>query len=251
MFESNAVISVVMPLYNEEAMVADTVSDVLARAETFELIIVDDFSTDKSYEIVSKLAEADKRIKLFKNEANRGKGYSVRKGIEACSGKIILVQDADREYSPSDYPMLIDPILSGKADVVYGSRFLGGQGRVLYFRHELGNRLLTFISNLLTDINLTDMETCYKAFRREVIQNINLESDRFGFEVEVTAKIAKARHLRIYEVPITYNGRTYEEGKKITWKDGIAALWHMIRFNLLTCSAESFKKNWKELEIKE
>ncbi len=230
-----------MPLYNEEKTVALTIADVLARPETAELIVVDDCSTDKSLEIVEELAKKDSRIKIFKNEKNKGKGYSLRKGFEHATADIVIIQDADREYSPSDYPILIRPILEGKADVVYGSRFHGGPGRVLYFKHQLGNKFLTFISNLLTDLNFTDMETCYKVFKREVIQNIKLESDRFGFEVEITAKIAKNRKLRIFEVPITYNGRTYEEGKKITWRDGIAALFHMIKFNIFTGTKDSFK----------
>lgn len=236
------ILSVIMPLYNEEKYVALTVADVLARPETAELIIIDDCSTDNSLKIVQELAEKYKKIKILRNEVNRGKGFSLRKGIEAASAEIVIIQDADREYSPSDYPILLAPILEGKADVVYGSRFQGGAGRVLYFKHQLGNKLLTFISNLLTDLNFTDMETCYKVFKREVIQNIKLESDRFGFEVEITAKIAKDRKLRIFEVPISYNGRTYDEGKKITWRDGIAALFQMIKYNLLTGKEDSFKK---------
>jgi glycosyltransferase involved in cell wall biosynthesis len=243
---SKKILSVIMPLYNEEETVALTISEVLCRPETGELIIIDDASKDKSYEIAKSFSEKDPHVKLLKNEVNKGKGASLRRGISEAKFDIVIIQDADREYSPSDYPTLIAPIVSGNADVVYGSRFHGGPGRVLYFRHELGNKFLTFLSNLLTDINLTDMETCYKVFRREVIQNIILVSDRFGFEVEITAKIAKAKHLKIYEVPITYNGRTYEEGKKITWKDGLAALWHMIRFNLLTRSKKSFKTSWKK-----
>ncbi len=238
-------LSVVMPLYNEEGTVHLTVADVLARPETAELIIVDDCSTDKSLEVVEALAAKDARIKVLRNEVNRGKGFAVRKGIEAATAELVLIQDADREYSPSDYPVLLAPIVSGRADVVYGSRFHGGPGRVLYFKHELGNRLLTFISNLLTDLNFTDMETCYKVFKREIVQNIKLESDRFGFEVEITAKIAKDRSLRIFEVPISYNGRTYEEGKKITWRDGIAALFHMVKYNILTGKPESFKNPTK------
>ncbi len=245
MINTRNILSVIMPLYNEEKTVELTITDVLNRHETAELIIVDDHSTDKSFELIKKLAEKNPKIKIFQNEFNRGKGYSVRRGIEVASANIVIIQDADREYSPSDYPVLIEPIISGKADVVYGSRFQGGTGRVLYFKHELGNRLLTFISNLLTDLNFSDMETCYKAFRREIIQDIILESERFGFEVEITAKIAKNRQLRIFEVPISYNGRTYEEGKKITWKDGIAALFHMIKYNLLTSKAESFKTPMK------
>ncbi len=239
--KTGKILSVVMPLYNEEGTVHLTVADVLARQETAELIIVDDCSTDKSLDVVEALAAKDARIKVLRNEVNRGKGFAVRRGIDAATAEIVLIQDADREYSPSDYPVLLAPIISGRADVVYGSRFHGGPGRVLYFKHELGNRLLTFISNLLTDLNFTDMETCYKVFRREVIQNIKLESDRFGFEVEITAKIAKDRSLRIFEVPISYNGRTYEEGKKITWQDGIAAIFHMVKYNILTGKPESFK----------
>ena len=154
-----------------------------------------------------------------------------------ATGDVVIVQDADLEYDPRDYPKLLQPIEDGKADVVYGSRFQGGPGRVLYYKHMLGNQFLTFLSNMLTDLNLTDMETCYKAFKREVIQNIRLESNRFGFEPEVTAKVSRMQDVVIYEVPISYNGRTYEEGKKITWKDGAAALWHIFKYNVLNDSA--------------
>ncbi len=246
--KNEKVLSVVIPVYNEGKTICEILDEVLARPETAEIIAVDDASKDDSREIIRKYAEkADGRVRLFWHDMNKGKGAAIRKGFDEAKAPIVIIQDADKEYSPTDYPVVIGPILDGKADVVYGSRFHGGAGRVLYFKHQLGNKLLTFISNLLTDINLTDMETCYKAFRREVIQNINLDSDRFGIEVEMTAKFAHARRLRIYEVPISYHGRTYEEGKKITWKDGIAAFWHMIKYNILQRKSKFYKKPWNEV----
>ncbi len=175
------------------------------------------------------------------------KGAATRRGFDEATAPFVIIQDADLEYSPDDYPVILKPLLNGKVDVVYGSRFQGGTGRVLYYRHLLGNKFLTFLSNIFTDLNFTDIETCYKAFKREVIQNIKLESNRFGIEVELTAKIAKVKGLRIFEVPISYNGRTYDEGKKITWKDGIAAIWHIIKFNLFKNSKTFYKEDWKKI----
>jgi len=246
---SEKCLSVVIPVYNEEQTVCDILDAVSARPETAEIVIINDASKDDSLAVIERyLADHSKLpIKLLCQEKNMGKGAAIRRGFEEASADIVIIQDADQEYTPDDYPVVLGPILEGKAEVVYGSRFQGKAGRVMYFRHRMGNQLLTFLSNLLTDINLTDMETCYKAFRREVIQNINFSCNRFGIEVEITAKVAWARKLRIYEVPISYHGRTYEEGKKITWKDGIAALWYMMKFNILSRKKKFYKKPWPEV----
>jgi glycosyltransferase involved in cell wall biosynthesis len=226
-------LSIVVPVYNEKR----TITRVLERIEKTpyekEIILVDDFSTDGTREVLRGL-ETSKQVpsaKYFYHAVNQGKGAALRTGIASTTGDIVLVQDADLEYDPSDYGVLIQPIITGLADVVYGSRFLSGPHRVLFFWHSLGNRLLTLLSNMFTDLNLTDMETGYKAFRREVFSKITIEENRFGFEPEITAKIAKLR-CRIYEVPISYFGRDYSEGKKITWKDGIAALYFIAKYNL-------------------
>jgi len=246
--KSEKVLSVVIPVYNEAKTICEILDDVVRRPETAEIIVVDDASKDNSREIIQKYADkSDGKVRLFCQDRNKGKGAAIRRGFDEARHPIVIIQDADREYSPEDYPVMIEPIVSGKADVVYGSRFHGGAGKVLYFRHRMGNKFLTFVSNVLTDISLTDMETCYKAFKREVIQNLNLDSDRFGIEVELTAKFAHARKLRIYEVPIDYHGRTYDEGKKITWKDGIAAIWHMIKYNRLQRKSKFYKKPWQEV----
>ncbi|MFA6290727.1 MAG: glycosyltransferase family 2 protein [Victivallales bacterium] len=245
---SEKILSVVIPVYNEAKTINVILDEVLARPETAEIIVVDDASKDNSKELIQKYVDrGDGRVRLVCQEVNHGKGAAIRRGFDEAKAPIVIIQDADNEYSPEDYPVIIAPIISGKADVVYGSRFQGAAGRVLYYKHRLGNKVLTSFSNLLTDINLTDMETCYKAFKREVIQNINLDSERFGIEVEMTAKFAHARVLRIYEVPISYNGRTYEEGKKITWKDGVAAIWHMIKYNILLNKSRFYKKPWNEV----
>jgi glycosyltransferase involved in cell wall biosynthesis len=225
-------LSVVMPVYNERATLRQAVERVLAVPLDLELLCVDDGSRDGSPEILAELQKQYPQLQVLLQSRNQGKGAALRRGIREARGDYVIIQDADLEYDPGDYDLLLDPLLQGKADVVYGSRFLGGAPhRVLYFWHSVGNNLLTLLSNCLTNINLTDMETCYKAFRREVIQSIPLEEDGFGFEPEITVKVAK-RRLRIYEVGISYFGRTYEEGKKIGWKDGLRAVWCLLKYSL-------------------
>jgi glycosyltransferase involved in cell wall biosynthesis len=226
-------LSVVMPVYNERATLRYVVERVLSVAPMeLELICVDDGSRDGSLEILAELQTEHAQLRVFQQPRNLGKGAALRRGFEEATGDFVIIQDADLEYDPHDYPALLDPLIQGKADVVYGSRFLGsGPHRVLYFWHSVGNWLLTLLSNCLTNINLSDMETCYKAFRREIIQSIPIQEERFGFEPEITVKIAK-RHLRIYEVGISYWGRTYEEGKKIGWRDGVRALWCLLKYSI-------------------
>jgi glycosyltransferase involved in cell wall biosynthesis len=225
-------LSVVMPVYNERQTLRAVVERVLAVPLEIELICVDDGSRDGSREILDELKTQYPALRPFLQPKNMGKGAALRRGIQEATGDFVVIQDADLEYDPADYPALLEPLIQGKADVVYGSRFLGSQPhRVLYFWHSVGNRLLTLLSNCLTNINLSDMETCYKVFRREVIQSIPIEENRFGFEPEITVKVAK-RRLRIYEVGIGYWGRTYEEGKKIGWKDGFRALWCLLKYSI-------------------
>ena len=226
-------LSVVIRVYNEAATLESLVERVLAVGiDHVEVICVDDGSTDGTREVLRERIEP-KGIRVILHERNRGKGAALRSGFQAATGDMIIVQDADLEYDPADYPKLIEPILSGRADVVFGSRFVGGEPhRVLYFWHYLVNRGLTLLSNLLTNLNLTDMEVCYKVFRREILEQIEIEEDRFGFEPEITAKVAKLG-CRIYEVGISYSGRTYEDGKKIGWRDGFAALRCIFKYNLL------------------
>src|SRR5215813_13994603 len=225
-------LSVLIPVYNERTTLSRVVENVLAVPLEMEIVCDDDGSTDGSREILSELQKRYPQVRAFLQPRNMGKGAALRRAIQEATGDFVIIQDADLEYDPSEYPMLLEPLIQGKADVVYGSRFLGGRPhRVLYFWHSVGNSLLTLFSNALTDLNLTDMETCYKVFRREVIQSIRLEEDRFGFEPEVTVKIAK-QGWRVYEVGISYSGRTYEEGKKIGWKDGVRALWCLLKYSL-------------------
>lgn len=226
-------LSVVIPVFNERATIQKLVHAVLAvdlpELER-ELVIVDDASTDGTVNILNEMLEDDDRIRVFYHDRNQGKGAALRTGFSECRGDVVIIQDADLEYDPRDYPCLLEPILDGRADVVYGSRFTGGAShRVLYYKHYLGNKVLTALSNVFTDLNLTDMETCYKVFRGDIIRSIEIEESRFGFEPEITAKLAN-KNCRFYEVGIRYDGRTYEEGKKITWKDGVRAVWCIFKY---------------------
>jgi len=224
-------LSVVMPVYNEEATLAEIVARVQKTPFEKEILLVNDGSKDRSAEIMGGLAAQYENVRCFHHAENSGKGAALSTGFQQVTGDIVLVQDADLEYDPADYGVLLRPILEGKADVVFGSRFLGGPyARVHMYWHYVGNRTLTTISNMFTNLNLTDMETCYKVFRREVIQSITIEEDRFGFEPEVTAKVAQA-HWRVYELGISYNGRTYDEGKKIGWRDGVRAVECILKYS--------------------
>jgi glycosyltransferase involved in cell wall biosynthesis len=231
-FLVSPLLSVVVPVYNERATVEELVDRVLAVGVDKEIILVDDGSTDGTRDILGQYVDRPGLHVVFQPK-NMGKGAALAEGFRHATGDIVIIQDADLEYNPAEYPTLIQPILDNLADVVYGSRFVGGSSRrVLYFWHSVGNRFLTLVSNMLTDINLSDMETCYKVFRREIIQQMPLRSQRFGFEPEITVKIAKARY-RIYEVGISYAGRTYAEGKKIGWRDGVEALWTLLYYRFL------------------
>ncbi|HEX5020740.1 MAG TPA: glycosyltransferase family 2 protein [Candidatus Binatia bacterium] len=230
-------LSVLVPVYNEERTLEEIVRRVCAVPIAKEIIFVDDGSKDRSREILTRLQEENQRrsdplnnFTVFFQEQNQGKGAAIKAALGQVTGDVVIIQDADLEYDPKDYPSLIEPIQAGLADVVYGTRFAGGGAhRVLFFWHSLGNRLLTLLSNMLTNLNLSDMEVGYKVFRADILKGVDLQSKRFGFEPEITMKLAK-KQCRFYEVPIAYHGRTYEEGKKITWKDGLAALYYMIRF---------------------
>ena len=243
-------VSVVIPVYNERG----TIEEILARVQAVEIekeiIIIDDGSTDGTRALLEQLSQSSQQnpavfvlpstgrqlrtdnIRVFIQEKNQGKGAALRRGMKEANGENVLIQDADLEYDPQDYHGLLDPIKQGRADVVYGSRFLGGPHRVLYYWHSNVNWLLTLVSNMLTDLNLTDVWTCYKVFRREVVEKLELKEDRFGFEPEITARVAQNKNWRVYEVPISYYGRTYAEGKKITWKDALPGLWSTIRYSL-------------------
>lgn len=227
-------LTVVIPVYNEETYIKDIVAAVQRVEVEKDLVIVNDCSTDRTGERINELAREYPNVSVFHHDVNQGKGAALRTGISKATGDIVIIQDADLEYDPGEYPKLIAPILSGNADVVFGSRFAGGETRrVLYYWHSLGNQFLTLLSNMVTNLNLTDMETCYKVFRREVIQGITIEENRFGFEPEITAKLAAKKGLRIYEVSISYRGRTYEEGKKIGWRDGVRAIYCILKYGLL------------------
>ena len=224
-------LSVVVPCFNEESTIATLVAQVLASPWVAQVVVVDDGSSDRSREILAGLT--DPRVTVVLHERNRGKGAALRTGFSRATADFVVVQDADLEYDPSEYGVMLEPLLDDRADVVFGSRFLSGRPhRVLYFWHSMGNRFLTLLSNMFTDLNLTDMETCYKCFRRSVIQSIEIEEDRFGFEPEITAKLARGK-FRIYEVGISYSGRTYAEGKKIGWRDGVRAIYCIVRYSAL------------------
>jgi glycosyltransferase involved in cell wall biosynthesis len=218
-----------MPVFNEVGTVEKIIHRVRSIPLEKEIIIVDDHSTDGTVDLLKKIASDHDHIKVYYHDRNRGKGAALRTGFAQVNGDVIIIQDADLEYDPREYPSLLAPIEDGRADIVYGSRFLGGPHRVLFFWHYAGNKFLTLLSNALNNLNLTDMETCYKVFRKDVLKGLSLKSNRFGFEPEFTMKVAK-RKYRIYEVPISYSGRTYEEGKKINWKDGVAAIYTILRY---------------------
>jgi glycosyltransferase involved in cell wall biosynthesis len=225
-------LSVLIPVFNEQDTIRLILDQVHAVPITKEVICVNDCSTDGSREILDLLREEGLIDVLVHKQRNEGKGAAIRTALAASTGNVVIVQDADLEYDPADWTLMLEPIVQGNADAVFGSRFLGGAHRVLYFWHYVGNQLLTTVSNMFTNLNLTDMETCYKAIRGDVARRLVLTTDRFGFEPEITARLAQAR-ARIYEVPISYSGRTYAEGKKIGWRDGVAAFWHIVRFNLV------------------
>jgi len=229
-------LSVIIPVFNEHKTIEQIFDRVYNNQLVSEIILVDDCSTDGTFEIIKNIVKKELpnkkiEIKIFQNKKNMGKGGALRSGFKLATSEVIVIQDADLEYNPKEYYNLILPIAENKADVVYGSRFLGGTRRVLFFWHYIGNKALTLMSNIFSNLNLTDMETCYKMFRRSTLEKFELQSNRFGFEPEFTAKIAKA-NLRVYEMPISYDGRTYKEGKKITWKDGVAAFYHILYFNI-------------------
>lgn len=249
-------LSIIVPVYNEERTIGSILNLVeetlesLSSITSYEIVIIDDHSSDKSKQVLEEIVKEKDNYTLLSHEKNSGKGAAIRTGISKTTGDIVLIQDADLEYDPNDYSLLLRPIISGKADVVYGSRFKGEVSRVLYFWHYMGNRFLTFLSNMFTNLNLTDMETCYKAFRGNIIRSMRLTSNRFGIEPEMTAKISKVKDIRIYEVPISYFGRTYSEGKKINWKDGVSAIWCIIKFNVFTSYRDSFRPDSDPFETK-
>ncbi len=230
--KTEMLVSVLMPVYNEVDTIAEIVERVRAAPYLTEIICVDDCSTDGTRAILAKLLAEGKIQQAIYQERNRGKGAAVRTAIAASHGDVVIVQDADLEYNPADWPQLFEPLIQGRADAVFGSRFLGGTHRVLYYWHSVGNGFLTTLSNMFSNLNLTDMECCYKAIRGDLARSLSLRSERFGFEPEITARLAHS-NARIFEVPVSYSGRTYQEGKKITWRDGFAALIHILRYNLV------------------
>ena len=230
-------LSVLIPVYNEATTLEHLVQRLRAIPISLEVIAIDDASQDGSAEVLQRLYEARALDQLERHPVNRGKGAAIRSGVARATGDVIVIQDADLEYDPADLPGLLKPILEGKADAVFGSRFQGGPHRVLYFWHYVGNRVLTLLSNMFTNLNITDMETCYKLVRADLMKRLPLTANRFGFEVEITARLAQSG-ARIWEQPISYSGRTYAEGKKITWKDGVAALFHILRYNLFPPAGE-------------
>ena len=228
-------LSVVIPVFNEKATIKDLVRTVFAQRPVEEVIIVNDCSTDGTAAMVDQIAVERPGVRVVHHEVNQGKGAALRTGFALAKSRFVIVQDADLEYNPEEYYKLLSPLLGDKADVVFGTRFAGGgPTRVLYFWHSVGNRVLTLLSNMFTNLNMTDMETCYKVFRREIIQAIKIEENRFGFEPEIVAKVRRVPRIRIYEVPISYYGRTYADGKKISWRDGVRALWCIVKYNMFT-----------------
>ena len=245
------VLSVIIPVFNEQDTIIPIIQKVINRPETNEIIVINDASNDNTYYLIeSFVMNSSQNITVINNKSNKGKGASIRAAIPSISSPYTIIQDADFEYEPDDYPILLSPLIANKADVVYGSRFLNLNYKFNSVKHEIGNRVLTFFSNLFTGIQLSDMETCYKVFKTEIIKNLNLDSDRFGIEVELTSKLAWAKILKIQEVPIRYYPRKHDEGKKITWKDGMASLYHILKYNVFSNKESFYKKQWDDVIAK-